>query len=161
MKKTKNGLRIEPFETDINELAPTSTLFYRQMHKDFTFTTKMNYKPKSAKDMAGITCYQNERFNYAFGITRKDKDYYLLLERTENGKSKIVASKKIDLDNPVSLKVKAIGDQYEFSYALDGENYENLGGKVSGDILSTNVAGGFTGAMVGLYATSANDATPN
>ena len=161
IKKTKSGLQIKPFETDINELAPTSTLFYRQMHKDFTFTTKMNYKPKSAKDMAGITCYQNERFNYAFGITRKDKDYYLLLERTENGKSKIVASKKIDLDNPVSLKVKAIGDQYEFSYALDGENYENLGGKVSGDILSTNVAGGFTGAMVGLYATSANDATPN
>ena len=37
----------------------------------------------------------------------------------------------------------------------------SLGGKVSGDILSTNVAGGFTGAMVGLYATSANDATPN
>ncbi|WP_417885741.1 glycoside hydrolase family 43 protein [Zunongwangia sp.] len=161
MKKTKNGLQIKPFETDINELAPTSTLFYRQMHKDFTFMTEMKYKPKSSEDMAGITCYQNERFNYAFGITRKDKDYYLLLERTENGKSKIVASKKIDLEKPISLKVQAHGDQYEFSYALDGENYENLGGKVSGDILSTNVAGGFTGAMVGLYATSSNDAIPN
>ena len=75
MKKTKKGLQIKPFETDINELAPTSTLFYRQMHKDFTFMTEMKYKPKSAEDMAGITCYQNERFNYAFGITRKDKDY--------------------------------------------------------------------------------------
>ncbi len=161
MKKTKNGLQIKPFETDINELAPTSTLFYRQMHKDFTFMTEMKYKPKSSEDMAGITCYQNERFNYAFGITRKDKDYYLLLERTEKGESKIVASKKIDLEKPISLKVQAHGDQYEFSYSLDGENYENLGGKVSGDILSTNVAGGFTGAMVGLYATSSNDATPN
>ena len=30
----------------------------------------------------------------------------------------------------------------------------NLGGTVSGDILSTNEAGGFTGAMIGLYATS-------
>ena len=29
---------------------------------------------------------------------------------------------------------------------------------VSGDILSTNVAGGFTGAMIGLYTTAANDA---
>jgi len=28
---------------------------------------------------------------------------------------------------------------------------------VSGDILSTDVAGGFTGALIGLYATSAND----
>ncbi len=161
MKKTKNGLKIEAFDADINELAPTSTLFHRQMHRDFTFTTTMNYKPKSSTDMAGITCYQNERFNYAFGITKKDGDYYLLLERTEEGESKIIASKKIDLENPVQLKVKADGDQYEFSYALEDGNFENLGGTVSGDILSTNVAGGFTGAMIGLYATSANDAIPN
>ena len=160
MEKTKKGLKIEPFETDINELAPTSTLFHRQMHKDFTFTTTMEYKPKSSEDMAGITCYQNERFNYAFGITRKDKDYYLLLERTEDGNSEIIASTKIDLENPVQLRVQARGDKYEFSYALDGEDFKNLGGNVSGDILSTNVAGGFTGAMIGLYATVGNDATP-
>ncbi|MUP46019.1 glycoside hydrolase family 43 protein [Gramella sp. BOM4] len=161
MKKTKKGLQIDPFEADINELAPTSTLFYRQMHRDFSFTTTMNYKPDSSEDMAGITCYQNERFNYAFGITKKGKDYYLVLERTEAGDSKIIASKKIDLQNPVQLKVEADGDQYQFSYALENGNFENLGGTVSGDILSTDVAGGFTGAMIGLYATSANDAIPN
>mgnify|MGYP001664434354 CR=1 FL=1 len=38
--------------------------------------------------------------------------------------------------------------------------FKNLGGIVSGDILSTNVAGGFTGNMIGLYATSANMAHP-
>ena len=161
ISKTKKGLRIEPFEADITELKPTATLFHRQMHRSFTFTTTMDYKPKSAEDLAGITTYQNERFNYLFGITRKDKEYYILLQRTEEGSSEILASKKIDLDNPVKLQVQARGDQYEFSYALDGENFENLGGKVSGDILSTNVAGGFTGAMIGLYATSVNKAMPN
>ncbi len=30
-----------------------------------------------------------------------------------------------------------------------------------GDILSTNVAGGFTGCLIGLYATSANDIVVN
>ena len=29
-----------------------------------------------------------------------------------------------------------------------------VAGETSGDILSTNEAGGFTGAMIGLYATS-------
>ena len=37
---------------------------------------------------------------------------------------------------------------------IDGKSFTNLGGTVSGDILSTNEAGGFTGAMIGLYATS-------
>jgi alpha-N-arabinofuranosidase len=36
----------------------------------------------------------------------------------------------------------------------------NLGGTVSGDILSTDVAGGFTGCLLGLYATSGNNAVP-
>lgn len=160
MKKTQNGLQIEPFDANIDELKPTSTLFYRQMHRDFTFTTTMQYKPKSTEDLAGITCLQNERFNYVFGITKKDKDYYILLQRTEEGNSRIIASKKIDLDNPVQLQVQARGDDYKFSYSVDGKDFENLGGTVSGDVLSTNVAGGFTGAMIGLYATTGNDAKP-
>lgn len=74
--------------------------------------------------------------------------------------SKIVASTKIDIKTPVRLQVKAIGDNYEFSYSVNETDFVNLGGIVSGDILSTDVAGGFTGCLLGLYATSANDAIP-
>jgi len=142
---TKKGLQINPFEVNIKEVKPTSTLFYRQQHE---------------KDLAGITCLQNEKFNYVFGITKKGNDTYILLERTEKGESKIIASTKIDIKKPIRLQVKATGDSYEFSYSIDGINFKNLGGAVSGDILSTNAAGGFTGALVGLYATAANDAMP-
>ena len=120
----------------------------------------MEYTPKSEKELAGITCLQSEKFNYVFGITKKGKDFYLLLQRTEKGNSAILASTKIDVKNPIGLQVKAVGDNYEFSYSLNGVDYINLGGTVSGDILSTNVAGGFTGALIGLYATEANDAIP-
>ncbi len=154
---TKQGLAINPFETNIKELKPTSTLFYRQQHNTFSFETTLNYKRASEKDLAGIVCLQNERFNYVFGITKKGKDTYVLLERTENGESKIIASKKIEIKKAVKLQVKAKGDSYEFNFTANDSDYENLGGAVSGDILSTNVAGGFTGALVGLYATSAND----
>ncbi|HEX2976787.1 MAG TPA: glycoside hydrolase family 43 protein [Bacteroidales bacterium] len=157
---TKNGLVINPFAVNIKEMKPTSTLFYRQQHSYFSFTTTLKYNPVTEKDLAGIVCLQSERFNYVFGLTRKDKDIYLVLQRTERGKSTILASNKVEVKNPVILKVKAEGDNYEFSYALDGTNFINLGGTVSGDILSTNVAGGFTGSLIGLYATSANDAVP-
>ena len=157
---TKKGLKITPFDVNIKEVKPTSTLFYRQQHKNFSFTTTIDYKPKSEKDLAGITALQNERFNYVFGITKNGKKYYLVLERTEKGSSKILASKEIELKDELQVKVEAEGDDYKFSYALNKGVFQNLGGTVSGDILSTNVAGGFTGTLIGLYATSANDAVP-
>ncbi|MCJ7717563.1 MAG: glycoside hydrolase family 43 protein [Anaerolineales bacterium] len=163
---TNNGLRINPFEVNIKEVKPTSTLFYRQQHNSFSFAVTMDYKPGSEKDMAGIVALQSENFNYVFGITKRGDDYYLLLERNQKLRgsremdSNIVASTKIDIRNPIRLQVKAVGDDYEFSYSANGTDLVNLGGTVSGDILSTDVAGGFTGCLLGLYATSANDAQP-
>ena len=166
ISSSKNGLQIKPFEANIKEVKPTSTLFYRQMHNSFSYTVTMDYKPESEKDMAGIVALQSERFNYVFGITKKGVDYYLLLERTQGKfrsretESKIVASTKIDISKPIQLQVSAKGDDYQFSFSTNETNFENLGGTVSGDILSTDVAGGFTGCLLGLYATSANDAKP-
>jgi len=163
---TEKGLQIDPFEVNIKEVRPASILFYRQQHKTFSFITTLDYRPGSEKDLAGITCLQNEKSNYVFGITKTEGEYYILLERNAwpgrrgEHRSEILASEKIELKGAVKLKVAANGDNYSFSYALNDEDFRNIGGVVSGDILSTDVAGGFTGAMIGLYATSANDAVP-
>ncbi len=164
----KGGLVIEPFEANIKELKPTSTLFHRQQHDNFTFETTMKYQPQSEKDLAGITCVQNEGSNYVFGVTKVGDDYVLLLERTSTeGRwrdrkttSEVIASTKIDLKKPIQLQVTAVGDDYQFNYAVGGEDFKNLGGVVSGEVLSTNKAGGFTGALIGLYATSGNNSLP-
>lgn len=163
---SKKGLQITPFAVNIKELKPTSTLFYRQQHNTFSFTTTLDYKPKSEKDLAGIVALQNENSNYVFGLTMKENNFYLVLQRnekdknTKEAKSTIIASTKVEIQKPIQLKMQANGDEYEFSYATDGTNYMNLGGKVSGAILSTDVAGGFTGCLLGLYATANNDAFP-
>lgn len=158
---SKNGVKINPFETNIKALAPVSALFHRLQHEDFETSVTLDFKPKSEKELAGITCYQSERFNYVFGITKKDKDFYIVLERTEKGESKLVASEKISLSKTVRLQVVGEKDEHQFNYSLDGKNFKNLGGSVSGDILSTDVAGGFTGSLIGLYSTSSNDIVPN
>jgi len=164
----KGGLKINPFPVNIKEMKPTSTLFYRQQHRTFDATVTLNYKPASEKQLAGMVCYQRETFNYVFGITKKDKDFYIVLERNEvTGKdpeskkeSTLIASERIDLSKPVRLQIQAEGDEYRFNYALEGADFKNLGGTVSGDILSTDVAGGFTGNLIGLHATSENDIQP-
>lgn len=157
---TKNGLQLIPFPANVKAESPIAALFHRQQHKSFTATATISYTPLSEKDLAGIICYQKESFNYVFGITLKDKEYYILLERTQNGNSTIIASEKIDLSKPVQLRVTADQDNYQFSYSTDQQTFKNVGGTVSGDILSTNLAGGFTGSLIGLYATSGNDAKP-
>jgi alpha-N-arabinofuranosidase len=154
---SSDGLMIKPFNINIKEAKPTSTLYLRQQHNAFRFTTTMTYMPQSEKDLAGIVCLQSEKFHYVFGITKTGNEYRLLLERTENGKARVLAATKIDVSRMIRLRVEALGDEYSFSYAYNDLDYTNLGGTVSGDILSTDVAGGFTGAMIGLYATSAND----
>ncbi|WP_340114602.1 glycoside hydrolase family 43 protein [Maribellus mangrovi] len=166
ISKTKKGLQIHPFEVNITEVKPTSTLFYRQQHRAFSFTTTMGYIPESEKDLAGLVCLQNEKSNYVFGITKKGDEYYILLVRNEwpgrvgEHKSTLIASEKIELNGAINLQVKADGDDYQFAYSSDGTDFKNLGGIVSGDILSTDVAGGFTGCLIGLHATAANDLQP-
>ena len=166
IKKTDNGIQIKPFETNIKEVKPTSTLFLRQMHNSFSYAATINYKPESEKDLAGMVCLQSESSNYVFGITKKADQYIILLERNESKRrsrettSTIVASSKIEFKYSMRLQVIASGDKYQFAYSTNESEFVNLGEPVSGDILSTDVAGGFTGCLLGLYATLANDALP-
>ena len=158
--QTKKGLMIAPFRENIKAVAPTSTLFYRQQHNSFDASVTLKYAPKTQKDLAGLVCYQGEKFNYVFGVTRKGNENHLVLARTEKGNTSVIASIKVDMSKPLRLQVEARGDNYRFNYAETSDSFKNLGGTVSGDILSTNVAGGFTGSLIGLYATSGNDIEP-
>ncbi|MES2775688.1 MAG: glycoside hydrolase family 43 protein [Bacteroidota bacterium] len=171
IKHSGGGVSIKPFQTNIKAQAPVAALFHRQQHSSFEAAITLKYLPGSEKDLAGITCYQGESFNYVFGVTKKENDYYLILAKTSRAagpprqgvpaQTTIIASTKIDITKPLRLQVSASQDDaYSFNYSTDGVSFQNLGGPVSGDILSTNVAGGFTGALVGLYATSGNDIQP-
>jgi len=165
----QGGLVINPFENNIKAQKPVSALFHRQQHNSFEVTTTLKYAPQSEKDLAGLVCYQSEAFNYVFGITKKGNENYIVLARTERKgpprpgnapQTTIIASAPIDVKNPVQLQIVADHDDYKFNYSVNGGAFQNLGGTVSGDILSTNVAGGFTGNLIGLYATSGNDIFP-
>ena len=58
----------------------------------------------------------------------------------------------------VQLRVKGNSEIYSFEYATDGKNFKELG-RINTRYISTETAGGFTGIMLGLYATSASDAS--
>lgn len=156
LQATDKGMVFRPYAVDISEQKPISALFYRQQHKNFESSVSLDYVPASDSHLAGITCLQSEKYHYVLGVTKLDNEDHIVLARSENGSTRILAKEKIHLNAKVQLQVKAAGDAYQFAYAVGKGAFRNIGNTVSGDILSTDVAGGFTGALIGLYSTTAN-----
>ncbi|WP_394708157.1 hypothetical protein [uncultured Bacteroides sp.] len=48
-----------------------------------TATIILSYQPKTENDQVGLVCYQFEKFNYVFRITKGKKDTYILFRITE------------------------------------------------------------------------------
>ena len=160
-RTTKRGLQFMPNEFNITHDRPLSGAWTRQIHTDFSFSAEMAYLPRNEKDLAGIACIQSSKCNYVFGVTCKGKEYWLVLQRNAKGNGNIVASHPLEYNARINLKVSAHNDEYQFSYSLDGgKTYIDFGKPQSGDILSTDVAGGFVGNMLGLYSTANNNAIP-
>ncbi|WP_404332324.1 hypothetical protein [Mesobacillus maritimus] len=59
------------------------------------------------------------------------------------------------------LKITAHGQDYSFYFGENTSNYQTLLENVDGRILSTDVAGGFVGTEIGLYASSNGDRSKN
>lgn len=159
---TDNGLELQARDISIYEEKNPSFLCRWIKNFNFTSTVTMVYTPKAKGDFAGFACYQKENYNYVIGKTldKKGKVVIVLNKRAgdvvEEIASVAVGSKKAK--TPVHFKIEAKAKDYAFFYSFDGSKWEQLGDVQDGSILSTQVAGGFTGAVLGMYATSSKDA---
>lgn len=127
----------------------------------FTTTTILRFNPASPKEFAGIALFQNEQHFMQFGktIDSTTNKPSLLLESFKRGKSMNrygIPLSESDANSPLTLKVEAVkSDSYAFSYSTDnGKTWTKIGEPLDATILSTEVATGFQGAAIGIYATS-------
>lgn len=151
----KGGLEMTALDANYTEVKPISALFHRQQHQKFTAQTTLNYNTRTAQK-AGMLCYQNETCNYVLTVQTEGKEQVLVLEKTVRPqrqgdfKTEVVAKESLGkLKTPITLKVTSDGLNYQFAYTLAGEE-KNIGTKLDAEVLSTNFAGGFTGALVGI-----------
>ncbi|WP_425600226.1 glycoside hydrolase family 43 protein [Lysobacter arenosi] len=144
-------LAIHPLAEGLNTLRNPSFLARRQQHLAFESSTALTV-PVEAGTEAGIVAFQNERHWYFLGVRRAGAGLELFLQRSSDGKASIVATKAIA--NAKTLKLKITGDSgaYSFGFDADGKGWQWLRRNEDGTILSTDVAGGFVGAVVGPYA---------
>ena len=134
----------------------------RQQHQRATATTALRYGPVRDGDKAGIVAFQNEDYYYFLGVAREAGQTVVRLEKhagpPTSRSGTIVASAPIATKPgaPVYLRIQARADRYDFLYAEQPGEWRTLARDQDGTILSTTVAKGFVGTMLGLFAQAAD-----
>jgi alpha-N-arabinofuranosidase len=146
-----NGaLVIHPLPVNLDAKRNTSFYARRQAHLQFAASTELK-PPAAAGTAAGIAAYQNENYWYFFGARRSDVGLQLFLERHAGKDLRVVKTETIEVPATLKLMVNGDGGNYSFFYDA-GEGWHPLHVGDDGSILSTAVAGGFVGTVLGPYA---------
>lgn len=154
-----NGkLLIEARNEALYEKLQPSFIGRRQQHHHCEASTSVDYSSLSTGDKAGLTVFQNENHYYLLAVVPGEEQNTLILEKSSSEGPVEMAKAEIPKDKgQVFLKIDARGDIYNFSYALDEEEWVALAAGVDAKPLSTEEAGGFVGAYFGMYAYSAGE----
>ena len=127
---------------------------------DFNATTFFSFCPETENDFAGLVLFQNDACYIGFGKTLDAKGNACLklcaYSKGQLCEEVFVPLSKTEAEKKLFLKVS--GDNavnYTFNYSTDnGRCWRTISKKISADLISTKTAGGFTGTMVGIYATA-------
>ena len=143
-------LAMRPLAEGLDTLRNPAFLARRQQHTAFEASTALQV-PVEAGIEAGIAAFQNETHWYFLGVRRKGQGMELFLEKSGSEGRRTVAVKTLPASD--SLKLKIAGDAADYSFGFDaGKGWQWLKQNEDGTLLSTDVAGGFVGAVVGPHA---------
>ena len=129
-----------------------SLLARRQQHLNAIATTELRFRPGSDKAEAGLVALQSDQYWYFVGVGSHHGKPVARVRRSLNGAVSTLAETPLASDAPVQLRISARGAAYDFAWSTDGRHWRTLVKDADGTILSTNKAGGFVGAVFGLYA---------
>lgn len=152
----KGALTLQARPDKLGDNAQPSFWGRRQQHANASAQTTVRFTPKADGDKAGLAVVQNDAFYYLLAVTRVAGKPVLRLERRAGAKDPVdgvvVAETPLAGSGPVDLKITARGGAYDFAYAVKPGVWTTLKADVDGTVLSTKTAGGFVGALFGVYA---------
>jgi alpha-N-arabinofuranosidase len=152
-------LRLHLRPERLSEETNPSFVGRRQQHIHFQASTEFEFTPKSADECAGLALIQNNDFNFLFVVTQTSQPVVRLVKR-EQGIDAVLAEQPARAGR-ITLKVEAHEQDYSFYIADQPGEWRTVAENVDGRILSTPVAGGFVGAVIGMYASSNGAASAN
>jgi len=131
----------------------------RQQHLSCTVVTELNFKPTAANEQAGLLIFQNEYHFYFVCKSFVDGKYVVQLFKgnPKDKKMDLLAQQNLstaEAGTKLLLRIDAEKDHYDFKFAVKPDEWKLLKGNLDGKFLSTQVAGGFVGALFAMYTTS-------
>jgi alpha-N-arabinofuranosidase len=153
LTERQSHLRLQLRNERLSGSGNPSYVCRRQQHINFRATAAMDFSPASAAECAGLAVQQNRNFHFLFVVTATAEGQQVMVIRCDDGELSTVATRPAPGDSHV-LTVEATGQEYSFHYGTAQDRMAPVAEKADGRILSTQLAGGFTGAYIGLYGSS-------
>ena len=125
-----------------------SMLCRRQQHRDFTCTVNLAFEPQKDGEEAGLCVIMNELHHYEIALRFMEGGKHLIVRRRIGDLESLVYSRPYSSE---SIYLSLSGDAQYYSFG-EGSAADPLTRGMA-RYLSTEVAGGFTGVYIGLYAT--------
>lgn len=152
-------LRLKPER--MSEIANPSFVARRQQHLSFRAAADMIFLPGAENETAGLVLMQNADYHFRLERGIAEGQQVLRLIERRGGVEQQLASIPYAEDK-IQFKVEARGQAYSFYYRTsETGGWTALHEGADGTLLSTDKAGGFTGAYIGMYTSAQGEASSN
>lgn len=150
----KGTLRLKATSVHLRDLGSPTFIARRQKHVFFTAGTTVELHDAFVGDKAGITVFMNNHSHYDLVVEQKSEEEQSIVLHYRLGALDHI-EKEIPLPEKGRIQFQVRGDKdfYTFSYATNGKAFQEIG-QMNTRYLSSETTGGFTGIMLGLFATS-------
>lgn len=157
--KEEGNLRLKLKPVTLREQSSPAYIGVRQQHYDYQAGASMDFQPLSESECAGLAVVQSNTHHIRFEKFLSGETTKLRVIQCEKGKDHMIASCEIQ-EGEIILKIVNHGQRADFCYKYEGET-TIVAKDVDMHLLSTEVAEGFTGCTVGMYASSNGNESPN
>lgn len=143
----KEGLRLRGTEITLNQADTPTFIGIRQSE----FDTRLKVTVAGTAQEAGVTFYMDERQHYDLALVREDGKQSVML-RLRIGDAECVIN---SIALPAACReaeLEVISESVKYSFYCTCEKQRQFLGEAQSKYLSSEVAGGFTGVVMGMYA---------
>jgi xylan 1,4-beta-xylosidase len=148
--KLQNGKLIIQLRPEVLDSMVNPSLIARRIeHHKFSASLALEFSTSNDNEKAGMILYRRSGCHYQF---LKEKDDLVIIKTANDEKTEVA---RVTFKNKqIVLKAEANNRSLQFSYGVSEDEMQNLGEIQDISLLSDEVAGGFNGPYVGMYATS-------
>lgn len=148
---TKSGIQLQALNIKLDSLEQPAFLGRRQQHT--RFSSSAEFALPTGNTSAGIVALQSETAHYYFGVRQTVKGTELFIEQANKKAPELIYHQPINnMALPINLRIEGDAGKISFSYKNNQGQYKVVLKEADAKILSTEIAGGFVGTLLGIHA---------